>query len=372
MPDQKSILVIGYGMVGKLIVSELSENYRVTVIDKQFDFKKENEGVVFTEKDILNDQLTPADVAPYDLIIGALPGKIGYQIAYQVLSLGKDYIDISFFPEDTTTLNEIAKKHGAMLIPDAGVAPGLSNIIAGYYAFHHGLTDFKCMVGGLPFERKKPFEYKAPFSPSDVIEEYTRPARIIRNGKTLELPPLTEIEQIHAPEIGTLEAFLSDGLRSLLFTIQAKNMEEKTLRYPGHAALMQAFKDSGFFCNEKMTINNVEVTPLDITSALLFKEWKLKPDDKEFTYMRIDIKCIQGQSHIFELLDKTDEKTGFSSMSRTTGYTTTAITEAYFSGKIKKQPGVIPPEKLAEDKSFYNFIITYLKNKGIQIRERAF
>jgi len=150
---------------------------------------------------------------------------------------------------------------------------------------------FEIYVGGLPRIRKKPFEYKAPFSPVDVIEEYTRPARLMENGNIIVQPALTEREWMHFDEIGTLETFNTDGLRSLLFTMpHIKNQKEKTLRYPGHIDLIIALKESGFFSKEKINVDGKEISPLQFTSKILFNEWKLGADEEELTVMKVILK----------------------------------------------------------------------------------
>ena len=138
----------------------------------------------------------------------------------------------------------------------------MSNYIIGRYNEIMTIDSFEIYVGGLPETRKKPFEYKAPFSPVDVIEEYTRPARLMENGYIVTRPALTDREWMHFDELGTLENFNTDGLRSLLFTMpHIKNQKEKTLRYPGHVELIIALKESGFFDTDPINVKGHNVTP---------------------------------------------------------------------------------------------------------------
>ena len=144
--------------------------------------------------------------------------------------------------ENSLELDALAKEKNITAIVDCGVAPGMDNIILGYYNEKMKLTDFECLVGGLPKEKKWPFCYKAPFSPIDVIEEYTRPARYIENGEMITREALSDCEFVEFQGVGTLESFNSDGLRSIMFTMpHIKNMKEKTLRYPN----IQVSKGSG-------------------------------------------------------------------------------------------------------------------------------
>ena len=179
-------------------------------------------------------------------------------------------------------LDELAKAHNVTAIVDCGVAPGMDNVILGYYNEIMNLTDFECLVGGLPKIKKWPFCYKAPFSPIDVIEEYTRPARYVENGQIMIREPLTDCEYVEFEKAGTLEAFNSDGLRSIIHTMpHIPNMKEKTLRYPGHVEYVKVLKESGFFSTEKITFDGTRIAPLDFTSRILFNEWRLGEKEEE-------------------------------------------------------------------------------------------
>ncbi len=176
--------------------------------------------------------------------------------------------------------------------------------------------------------REWPYEYKAVFSPIDVIEEYIRPARYVQNGTVVTREALSDAELIHFNEVGTLESWNSDGLRSLIKTMaHIPDMIEKTLRYPGCVEYLKVLRETGFFSYEEMEIKGVKIRPIDLTAKLLFPKWKLKPGEEEFTVMRIRIAGEEnGQSKKiqYDLLDRTDRATSTLSMARTTGYTCTA------------------------------------------------
>ncbi len=188
------------------------------------------------------------------------------------------------------------------------------------------LTDFECLVGGLPKIKKWPFCYKAPFSPIDVIEEYTRLARYVEHGEVVVREPLTDCEYVEFDKVGTLESFNSDGLRSIIHTMpHIPNMKEKTLRYPGHVEYVKVLKESGFFSNEKIDVNGNMISPLDFTSKILFNEWKLGDTEEEITVMRVTLKGENSDGKIEEVVynlhDEYCSETETSSMARTTGYT---------------------------------------------------
>jgi len=156
-----------------------------------------------------------------------------------------------------------------------------------------------------------PISIQAPFSPIDVIEEYTRPARYVENYVEKVLEPLSEPEYVHFEEVGTLEAFNTDGIRSLIQTIKIPNIKEKTLRYPTHIEYIKVLKAAGFFSNDKISVGNQRVKPIDLTNKLLFKKWKLADDEKEFTVMRVIIEGVENDkktTYTYNLYDKFDEK----------------------------------------------------------------
>lgn len=198
-------------------------------------------------------------------------------------------------------------------------------------------TEVLIYVGGLPRKREWPFEYKAVFSPADVLEEYTRPARLRRNGKIMEMKALSERELLHFEPLGTLEAFNSDGLRSLLQTLDVPNMAEKTLRYKGHAELMEIFRECGFFSQQPILINGQTIKPLELTSHLLFERWRLNPGEVDYTIMRIQVKGIKDSQPTlisYDLVDEYDPKEGIHSMARTTGFAATAVADLILKGSL--------------------------------------
>ena len=163
----------------------------------------------------------------YDLIISAVPGFMGFETLKTIIETKKNVVDISFFPENALELNELAQKNNVTALVDFGVAPGLGNILFGNYDKLMKIESYECYVGGLPKNKNQPLEYKAPFSPIDVIEEYTRPARLYENNNIITKQPLTDIETIKFDKVGELEAFNTDGLRSLLYTMShIPNMKE--------------------------------------------------------------------------------------------------------------------------------------------------
>lgn len=365
------IAVLCAGMVGRTIAIDLSTNFEVT----SFDISEANLNILKEQANIKTQKANLANLSDYasmlagfDMFVSAVPGFMGYKTLETLIQFKKNIVDISFFPEDALALNALAKENNVTAIVDCGVAPGMSNLVLGRYNEEMTIHSFECMVGGLPKLRLKPFEYKAPFSPVDVIEEYTRPARYVENGFIVSKPALSDAELIHFEKAGTLESFNTDGLRSILVTMNhIPNMKEKTLRYPGHIALIQALQQAGFFNEKEVEINGNKIRPLDFTSKILFDQWKLQPEEAEFTIMTIVVKGIKDGKDItvnYFLFDEYDAATKTASMSRTTAYSCTAAVNL-LAQNLFNEKGVFPPELVGKHRDCFDYILNYLKDRNV-------
>jgi lysine 6-dehydrogenase len=366
----KKIVVLGAGMIGGAIAFDLSSQYNVTIVDIDKDklsrLTKKYQIKTILE-DISNKGVIYKIIENFDLAICAVPSIIGFNTLTHIIEAGKNVVDISFFDEDPFELDELAKQKKVTAIVDCGIAPGLSNIILGYHNARMNIESFECRVGGLPFERKPPFQYKAPFSPSDVIEEYTRPARIIENKSLIIKPALSEVESINIKQVGTLEAFNTDGLRTLIKTMNIPNMKEKTLRYPRHVEYISLLKEGGFFNKDFIEVNGIKVRPVDLTAKLLFPLWHLEENEREFTILQIKItgkKNNKPEEYIYNLFDQFDEKTKITSMARTTGFTCSSVARLLMENEYT-QKGISPPEFIGADEKYFNKIINDLKDRNI-------
>ncbi len=366
------IIVLGGGMVGSAMAIDMAKKHQVTLTDINQEILKKSgqkcKDLSIQTLDVTNKKYLQKTIQPYDLVICAVPGFLGFETMKSIIEAGKNVVDISFFPENSLLLNNLAKQHGITAVVDCGVAPGMGNIILGYHNERMRITGFECLVGGLPKVKKWPFNYKAPFSPVDVIEEYTRPARYVENGKLVVREPLTDCEYVEFDKVGTLEAFNSDGLRTLIDTMpHIPDMKEKTLRYPGHVEYIRVLKESGFFDTKPMKINGVAVSPLDFTSKILFNEWKLNETEEEITVMRVTL-TGETETIVYNLYDEYCNDTQTSSMARTTGYTATAVANLFLEGLFSEQ-GVFPPELIGKHEACFNYVMDYLKERGIEYKK---
>lgn len=371
------VAVLGGGMVGGVIAKDLARGgeFEVTVADVSagvVERLRGTAGVAALRADLSDPAEVRRVVDGHDLVVGAVPGHMGFRTLETVIETGRDVVDISFFPEDALALDDLARRRGVRAVVDCGVAPGCSNLILGRMEKEFDrLESFVCYVGGLPAVRTWPWEYKAPFSPSDVIEEYTRPARYVAAGRVVTMPALSEPELVEFPEVGTLEAFNTDGLRSLLFTVKVPNMIEKTMRYPGHIEKIRVLRESGFFGTAPVEVAGVRVRPLDVASKLLFPSWQFAPGEEDLTAMRVIVEGSKGGRRVrrsFEMVDRFDHATGTTSMARTTGYTCTAGVRLLAS-RLWERAGVSPPEFVGREERCYEFMMADLAKRNVAFAE---
>jgi saccharopine dehydrogenase-like NADP-dependent oxidoreductase len=368
----KKVVVLGAGLVGREVARDLAPHFAVTSVDSnELRLQKVVAGTAIQAQtaDLADSATLMKVVEPADVVVGALPGSMGSATLETVLTAGKDVVDIAFFPEDPFELDALAKERDATALVDFGVAPGMSNLLMGYHSAQmEHVERFECLVGGLPVVRDWPFEYKAGFSPADVVEEYTRPARYVENGKMVTRPALSDPEVVHFEGVGALESLNTDGLRTLARTMSCPNMKEKTLRYPYHGRFMEALRQVGFFDKEPIEVGGARVSPLAFTSALMFPHWTFKEGEEEFTVMRVVIEGRHADGRcervVYDLLDRYDKETGVSSMARTTGYTCSAGVHLLAAGGFSRK-GICPPEYVGEDATCTEFILDHLRARNV-------
>ena len=369
-----NIIVFGAGLIGRAIALDLASDHKVTCVDLNKKalarIEKDNPEVQTVNYDLSKESDYSELTKEFDLVVSAMPGYLGFETLKKVLLAGKNIVDASFFPENCFDLDHLAKKHNAFAIVDCGLAPGMDNIILGYLDTKMEVNKFECLVGGLPVKRHWPFNFKSLFSPIDVIQEYTGPARYVENGEVVIREALSDCERMEIKRVGTLEAFNTDGLRTLIKTMDhIPYMKEKTLRYPGHCEYVQVLRDSGFFSTKSLELNGVEFTPLEVSAKILEDNWKMASNDEEFTVVRTTIEGDQNgkkRRFIYRMLDKTDKNSDISSMARANGYTATAVTNFVIQNKL--HPGVCAPEALGANEGAYKYILDYLEKRDINYR----
>jgi lysine 6-dehydrogenase len=372
------IVVLGAGRVGSLIARDLAADPDLAVRTVDRDAHQlgslAERGIETRTADLADTVAIQDAVADADVVVAAVPGAVGHRVLEALVEAGKPTVDISFSPEDPWPLDAPARARGIPVVVDCGVAPGLSNLMAGRSAADlDRVESVRILVGGLPVRRVWPWEYRAVFSPADVIEEYVRPSRIRRDGVEVVVPALSDVELVDFPEIGTLEAFFTDGLRTLLRTLPVPELTEKTLRYPGHAAFARALRESGFLDTAPLHTRDGEVSPRALAEAVLIRAWELPKGEEEFTVMRVIVEGSQRGRPVretWDLLDHTDRATGSTSMARTSGFPAAIVARLVARGRVR-EPGLQPPELLARDSELTETILSELARRGVRVDRRS-
>ncbi len=382
----KKVMVLGCGRVGSFLAWELSRDdfWEVTVADRDAEPYQELASRAGSRIGRFRavDFSSPGDLAQalkgQDLAIGAAPGFLGYRVMEAVLEAGIPFCDISFLPEDFRRLDPAARAKGIPVLADIGVAPGLANLLVAYGC---GLLDQAdsavYYVTGLPAKPEPPFHYRLVFSPDDVIEEYVRPARIRKGGAIRTVPALDGCHPIRFPgtplEGIALEAFHTDGLRSLLETIPVPDLAEYTLRYPGTAGQMAFLRDIGLLSRDPVLLSGQPVVPRELFGALAYPKMRLMPGEPEFTFLQVEVHGRQhGEPcrHCFTLYDAGDPVAGFHSMARATGLPCLVAARMIAEKKWYK-PGVHPPEDLGFDRETATCFLEEMSRKGLAVHHQV-
>jgi lysine 6-dehydrogenase len=339
------IIILGGGRQGRIIANDLAGDHDVTVADVA---ASNIPGVRSMQRDLSQPLELVGTLHEYDVVVGALPGRLGFAAARAAVKAKRHYVDLSYYIEDAAQLHGAALAAGVAIVPDCGLAPGLSNLIAGRALATRRPKQIDIQVGGFAADAKKPYGYVITWSPEDLLDEYLRPARIIRDGKVVEVAALSGLEIIKIPGVGDVEAFFTDGLRTLLSEAnppvgvpRINNMTEKTIRWPGHVKA---------------------VKPL-ITNGTLVKELTEKcREGADLVVFR-----VQVDGDVVTMVERARD--GMSAMARTTALTCAAFVRWVAAGKMQFT-GVVPPEKLATDQAAYQFILDTLRVRGIAFDPR--
>jgi lysine 6-dehydrogenase len=374
-------VVIGCGRMGSVAAEDLTKSdIEVCVADKDAARAKETAkrigkgNVTWLRLDASNKNELIKALKDFDLALGFLPPKFGFSLIEACINAGKNLVDVSYMPENPLVLHEEAVEADVTVVPSCGLAPGISNILVGHAVAELDKTHkVHIMVGGLPQTPVPPLGYVITWSPESLIDEYTSKARIIKDGKKTEVEALNGLEEVMFQGVGKLEAFYTDGLRTLLYTIEGVNeMWEKTLRYPGHAEKIKLLRELGLFNDEEVIVEGCRITPRKVT-ARLFEKKLVKPDVKDVVVLRVEVFGLKNgkkTGYVYELVDFYDEKSGTTAMARTTAYTASIVANLILT-KVINLKGVVPPERLGMDKGIYQKIMAELDRRGIKIIEKT-
>ena len=376
------VLVVGSGKVGSEISRDLARSDEVDAVitvDASFDnlklLKKNADKKIRTQQlSIFQRKRLLSLLEEVDLVCGALPGRLGFELLTETAKAGKDTVDISYTPKDPFVLQRIAKESECRIVPQCGVAPGFTNMCVGD-AFRQldQMRTVEIFVGGLPEKPEPPLNYRIVFSLEDVVNEYSRPAHVIEKGKRKTVDALSGRGQLSFPGVGRLEYFITDGLGSLPRTYpRTREMHELTLRYPGHADMMNTLRMLGFFERDPVRVFGAEVVPRELSIELLRKAMSIGATE-DFLALRVDVKGTVHGKQIglrYQLLDHFNRRSGVSAMARTTAYPCTSIALLVGLGKIR-ETGIVTPETIAQDQGRFKYVLDRLKKQGIRLRMSA-
>ncbi len=346
-----NILVLGGGQQGRVIAVDLARSLahaRVDVADVRAPALPPLANLRWVEADLSDAGALARRLHGYDMAVGALPSRFGYGALQAAVEARRPIVDVSFCAEDPLSLDADARRAGVAVLPDCGLAPGLTHLCAGRAA-RDGTPDAITMyVGGFAQDRTLPYGYCNTWSLDDLLEEYVRPARIRRDGAEVELPAFADLDLVDVPGVGQLETFLSDGLRTILQTFPGvRDMAERTMRWPGHVEAVKPLVAAGNFVEEfraRCAVN----PPLDLVAMM--------------TVVRRGATTQRAT-----LVDRYDPATGMTAMARTTALTTSAVAQWVAQGG-GGAPGVRPLELVGGDEAAYGAITGALARHGVNVR----
>lgn len=375
------IIVLGCGKIGSVAAKDLAESLPTTeIVMADADKNRAEEAASNISQDnvswIQTDASNPHELAKtikqFDLAVGALPGWLGYQACKASVLAKVNMVDVSYMPDDVMTLNKGAVKAKICIVPDCGMSPGLGNILVGHAVskLDH-VESVQMLNGGLPEKPVPPLGYVVTWSVKDLVDMYSRKANIVRESKVVKVEAMSGLEEITFPGVGKLEAFYTDGLRTLLHTLKGtKNMWEKTLRYPRHVEKIKLLKTLGFFDEKPVEVENLKVSPRELTAILLERKLK-RPEIPDIVVMRVEVEGLKDGKRVmytYQMLDRCDKRRRITAMARTTAYTASAVAQL-LAKKAIEEKGVIPPEKLGMNEKLFRKFVGMMKKRGIRVKE---
>lgn len=376
------MLVLGAGLQGSACAYDLLQNEEVTEVRlaglnishlREFLAPYSGKRLIPTPLDVRDGEAVRALMRECDAVMSAIPYYFNLDLAKHAAEVGVHFCDLggnTDIVDEQKKLDAIARAKGITIVPDCGLAPGMVNILAQYGIEQLDTVDeVKIFVGGLPQHPEPPLNYQIVYSLEGVLDYYTTLSWVVRDGKRTQVKALSEREPVHfdAP-VGELEAFhTAGGLSTMASRYEGKipTMEYKTLRYPGHAQIMEAIRDLGLLELEPVDVKGVRVAPRDVAIAAMGPRLT-KPEGRDLVALRVTVKgkkAGQEKTVSFELVDRYDEERGISAMMRTTGYSLSITGQMQARGEVKPA-GVHTPDECMPAVRY----IDELRKRGINIR----
>lgn len=343
------ILIFGYGNIGSVVAKNLANNYRVDVVDPRTDFEIDHR--------INYIPVAPSSVSElryfidnkYDLVVNTLPSKLGLAVVEAAIEEETDLVDVSYMPQlPSEDLLSKAREKEILVLCDCGIAPGISNLLAGRALFlNQYINEGYIYVGGIPQDPTLPFSYTKTWNVADLEEEYRRPAGYLEDGEIKTVPALSELEEFHffPRQRRGLETFLTDGLRSLLNNSPIRNLKEKTVRWKGHTEAVKPLLENKTF------VETIEKEcPANAPDLLLME-------------------CRFDNNYFWLEVEAADDMTA---MQRSTALSCTEFARLVLRYKKQLKPGIYFPETLGMVSSYWDFMKEGLSRQGIEIHYNRF
>jgi lysine 6-dehydrogenase len=375
-------LVLGGGLQGSAAAYDLLAQDDVTLVtladvraDAGASFLPDDDRLHRIALDFSNEEAVRAVMEEHDVVLSAAPYYFNDDLARISIETGCDFSDLGGNTEilfAQLELDRRAKDAGVTIVPDVGLAPGMVNVLAAEGIRRlDAVESAKMYVGGLPQRPVPPLNYQVVYSLEGVLDYYTTPSWIVRDGNPVQVEALTEIEELDFGELGTLEAFHTGGGASILpwrFEGKVNRLEYKTLRYPGHATLMRNIRELGLLSEEPIEVDGREVAPRDVTIAIL-KPLLTRRNEPDLVALRVVVRGTKDGrpvTHRWDLLDLEDQDRGITAMERTTGYTL-SIVGLMMGRNVIDRPGVMPPDEGIPAEPY----LAELAKRGIDVRYTA-
>lgn len=381
------ILVLGAGWMGRAVVFDLLRNHhmeRIIVADANAQALKETEAFVKAENDLRfsakkinveDEEALKKLMSQVDTVVSAVTYKYNYKLARLAVQCGCNFCDLggnNTIVAQELSLHDKAKKKNITIIPDCGLAPGMvSVLVADGIGQMDETTDVQIRVGGLPLEPRPPMNYKLVFSVHGLINEYVEPCVKIQSGEVVTVDPMVDVEELEFPApFGKLEAFNTSGGTSTLpqtYLGKVKNLDYKTIRYPGHAAQFKLLMDLGLTESKPVKVGNDTVVPRDLLAQNLSKV--LTMEGRDAVLVRVTVKGIKGgnpKEIQYQIVDYGDASNNITAMMRLTSYPISVIAQMMTEGKITEK-GAVPQELAVPTRPFIEALRA--RNIDIQITE---
>jgi lysine 6-dehydrogenase len=377
------MLVLGAGLQGSACAYDLLQNEEVTVVRladidvghvAPFLAPYSGKRLIPTPVDVRDKDAVRALMRECDAVMSAIPYYFNLDLATLAVECGVHFCDLGGNTDivfEQKKLDAEAAAKGITVVPDCGLAPGMVNILAQRGIDQLDKTDeVRIFVGGLPQHPEGPLNYQIVYSLEGVLDYYTTLSWVVRNGKREHVKALSEVVPVHFDQpVGELEAFhTAGGLSTMAFRYEGKipTMEYKTLRYPGHAKIMEAIRELGLLELEPVEVKGAMVSPRDVAVAAMGPRLT-KPKSHDLVALRVTVKGQKDgkdKTINFELIDRYDEERGISAMMRTTGYSLSITGQMQARGEVKPAGVHTPDECIPAEK-----YISELAKRGVMIRE---